>query len=99
ILLLLIGRSRLPVLPFHQLLLVILTYPFVLFFDLWACLLGFFDFLFGRPTWAKIQRTHAEDVLDSESGSSSFWIVSRWAGAVSVLAFLVVSFNDLTADA
>lgn len=96
--LLLMGSRRIRVLQTHQLLGMLISYPLFVFLDLWACLLGFSDFLFGRPTWAKIQRTFAEDMLQTESRGKSSMIIARWVGTGALLVFLVVSFNDLTAD-
>ena len=95
--LLVLGSLRVRLLQVHQLIVVGLSYPLFFFLDLWACLLGFSDFLFGRPTWAKIQRTHEEDALDTDNRVSSIAVMSRWGVAVGAIAFLVISFNDLTA--
>ncbi len=97
VVLLVIGSMRIRLFRPHQMALLCLSYPIFFFLDLWACLLGFSDFLFGRPTWAKIQRTFASDFL-AEGASSKKWVLTRWAGAIAVSAFLLVSFNDLTAD-
>ena len=59
--------------------------------------LFFSDYIFGRPTWAKIQRTHEEDVIDAEK-VNSLWIVGRVILTLASAAFAVVSINDLTAE-
>ena len=96
--LLIIGAFRLRFLQAHHLILVGLGYPIIFFLDVWASLLGVSDYLFGRPTWAKIRRTHEEDLLDAEGQTGSFWIITRWTAAIGLCGFLIVSFNDLTAD-
>lgn len=96
VVLLFAGSRRIRILQPYQFALLFLSYPLFFFLDLWACLLGFSDFIFGRPTWAKIQRTHAEDF--KEGATTRRWVLTRWAGACAVLLFLLISFNDLTAD-
>ncbi len=98
ILLLLIGSFRIRLLQVHQLFLMKLSYPLFFFLDLWACLLGFSDYLLGRPTWAKIQRTHEEDLLEDGVRASSFWVLVRWFGSAAALFLLAISINNLTAD-
>ena len=93
-----IGAYRIRLLKFSQLFLVFITYPLFFFLDLWACTLGFSDFIFGRPTWAKIQRTHAEDIYKNEKTSGPSWTIARWGIVICLFAILVVSFNDLTAN-
>lgn len=36
----------------------LITYPISLFFDIYAGILGFFDFLVGKSTWSKIKRNN-----------------------------------------
>jgi cellulose synthase/poly-beta-1,6-N-acetylglucosamine synthase-like glycosyltransferase len=97
--LLIIGSFRVRVLQAYQLVMVVFSYPIFFFLDLWSCLLGFSDFLLGRPTWAKIQRTNQDDLSDGIEKRSSTRVLGRWGASLALIALTVVSVNDLTAHA
>jgi cellulose synthase/poly-beta-1,6-N-acetylglucosamine synthase-like glycosyltransferase len=99
VLLLVLGSFRIKVLRLRQLLIVVVSYPLFFFLDLYACVVGFIDFLFGKPTWAKIQRTHQEDALvDSEFAPVQLKTI-RWIAVSAIAVFAAVATNDLTAYA
>ncbi len=54
---LLIGIRKIKLFSRQQILLLIISYPLIIFFDIYAIFLGFFDYLFGVKVWRKINRT------------------------------------------
>lgn len=84
--------------------LLIPTYPLIMFLDIYACLLGFADFLFGKYNWAGIKRQNIvseEIVPPSVRSQISTGRTIRtdyrkliWAAGGIILLFLV---NDLLA--
>ncbi len=84
---------------------VIPTYFFNLFLDIYAALLGFFDFIFGRARWSKIGRrnSYSAELLPPEmsanfvSGKALARNRGLWpALSVAGIIFLVI-LNDLLA--
>lgn len=86
-------------------LLVIPTYILTLFLDIYACLLGFWDFIWGRAYWSRIARrnSYSAELLPPDlqanlvtgrplKRSSRFWLL-----LVILSAFFLIILNDLLA--
>lgn len=95
---LLVGSIRVSLFSKNNIIFVILSFPLLLFLDLWACLLGFSDFLFGKSTWAKIQRTNENDVVTGESAADPLRLLVRYGAMITSVLFAIVVCNDLTAQ-
>lgn len=80
------------------------SYPFFMFFDIYGCLLGFGDFLFGNFNWAKIKRENIisydlvpEDIRQSIITGKS--VKTKYKKYIFLLAgiILIIISNDLLA--
>ncbi len=75
---------------------LIVTYPVIVFLDIYAALLGLTDCIFGKNVWARVKRTHKKD----EVIHRRFATPKSLAVTVAVLGVLPVSLlllNDWSA--
>ena len=91
-----LRRSELSI---AQALTLCVAYPLFLFLDIYAGLLGFFDYLLGKRVWRKIERTHTEDSLLLATGRGPAPMFFRLLVGCFFFVVLLIAGNDLTAEA
>ncbi|TSC96583.1 MAG: Glycosyltransferase group 2 family protein [Parcubacteria group bacterium Athens1014_26] len=77
------------------------TYPFIMFFDIYASFLGFCDFLLGRARWSKVERKNyvASDLVPaSVTASISTGKIIKTSYKTIILLLSAVGFIFLAND-